>query len=227
MSSRAPTAFNEAAGYSDTATGFAGPSATQLADVDAAWLAHYPAFPRGRVILGGTGDDYYLTLGHDHRPDGTLLSYHPYCSFGLNFPTEAAWTQWIKGQIAGRESRTVITEFGLPQAGTNFDGPRDGTSCVSYVYAVTDYARAHHLGLIYWDYGSTDAWSVATRTGSGTAADPFVTHIANQSFVDRLEWGFGLSRPVSPTVSSGAAATFYTGAAANRFTVRTLSLIHI
>jgi hypothetical protein len=62
------------------------------------------------VILGGSGDDYYLTLGHDPRLDGTLLSYHPYCSFGLNFPTEAAWTRWIKGRIAGMESRTVITD---------------------------------------------------------------------------------------------------------------------
>ena len=201
--------FNEAAGYSDTTTGYQGPSATQLADLDAAWLAHYPDFPRGRVILGGSGDDYYLTLGHDHRLDGTLLSYHPYCSFGLNFPTEAAWTQWIKGQIAGMESRTVISEFGLGQGTTNFDGPRDGNNCVSYVYAVTDYVRARNLGLIYWDYGSTDSWSVATRTGSGTADSPYVTHIRNQSFVDRLEWGYGLSLPLAPAISSGKVSYTY------------------
>ncbi|WP_345630552.1 carbohydrate-binding protein [Rugosimonospora acidiphila] len=213
--------FNEAAGYSDTATGYEGPSATQLADLDAAWLTRYSDFPRGRVILGGTGDDYYLTLGKDHRLDGTLLSYHPYCSFGLNFPTEAAWTQWIKGQIAGMESRTVITEFGLGEGGTNFDGQRDGNNCVSYVYAVTDYARANHLGLIYWDYGSTDSWSVATRTGSGTTDDPYATHIRNQSFVDRLEWGYGLDRPLLPTVTSVANTSFYTGSSANSFTVRT------
>jgi Carboxypeptidase regulatory-like domain len=200
--------FNEAAGYSDTATGYEGPSATQLADLDAAWLAHYRFFPRGRVILGGTGDDYYLTLGHDHRLDGTLLSYHPYCSFGLNFPTEAAWTQWLKGQIAGMESRTVITEFGLGQGTMNFDGPRDGNNCVSYVYAVTDYARAQHLGLIYWDYGSTDTWSVATRTGDGTADSPYVTHIRNQSFADRLEWGYGLNMPLAPTISSAGNVTY-------------------
>jgi Putative Ig domain len=225
--------FNEAAGYSDLATGYEGPSATQLADLDAAWLAHYPAFPRGRVILGGSGDDYYLTLGHDRRLDGTLLSYHPYCSFGLDFPskgavaqpasfpTEATWTQWIEGQIAGMESRTVITEFGLYEGGTNFNGPRNGNNCVSYVYAVTDYARAHHLGLITWDYGSKDSWSVATRTGSGTAESPYVTHIVNQSFVDRLEWGFGLDLPLKPTVSSAAGTSFYTGAASNRFSVQT------
>lgn len=226
--------FNEAAGYSDLATGYEGPSPTQLADLDAAWLAHYPDFPRGRVILGGSGDDYYLTLGHDPRLDGTLLSYHPYCSFGLhfppmegaaaqptNFPTEAGWTRWIKGQIAGMESRTVITEFGLAEDSTNFNGPRDGNNCVSYVYAVTDYARAHHLGLIYWDYGSTDPWSIATRTGDGTAQSPYVTHIVNQSFVDRLEWGFGFDLPLAPTVSSAAATSFYTGTASNRFTVRT------
>ena len=52
----------------------------------------------------------------------------------------------------------IVTVFGWRS--------RDGTNCVSYVYAVTDYARAHHLGLVYWDYGSTDSWSVATRTGS-------------------------------------------------------------
>ena len=201
--------FNEAAGYSDTATGYEGPSATQLADLDAAWLAHYPDFPRGRVILGGAGDDYYLTLGHDPRLDGTLLSYHPYCSFGLSFPTEAAWTRWIKGQIAGMESRTVITEFGLGQGTTNFDGLRDGNNCVSYVYAVTDYARARHLGLIYWDYGSTDSWSVATRTGDGTADSPYVTRIRNQSFVDRLEWGYGLDLPLAPTISSGKVTYTY------------------
>lgn len=231
--------FNEAAGYSDQATGYEGPSPTQLADLDAAWLAHYPDFPRGRVILGGSGDDYYLTLGHDPRLDGTLLSYHPYCSFGLdfppidvqpvNFPTEAAWTQWINGQIAGMESRTVITEFGLAEGTTNFNGPRDGNNCVSYVYAVTDYARAHHVGLVYWDYGSTDSWSVATRTGDGTAESPYVTHVVNQSFVDRLDWGFGLDQPLAPAVSSAASTSFYTGTSTgtstgtawNRFTVRT------
>jgi hypothetical protein len=216
--------FNEAAGYSDVATGYEGPSPVQLSDLDAAWLAHYPAFPRGRVILGGSGDDYYLTLGHDPRLDGTLLSYHPYCSFGLNFPTEAAWTQWIKGQIAGMESRTVITEFGLGEGSTNFNGPRDGDNCVSYVYAVTDYARAHHIGLVYWEYGGYDgpsSWSIASLTGDGTAASPYVTHIVNQSFVDRLEWGFGLGQPLAPTVSSPAAASFYTGVASNRFTVQT------
>lgn len=216
--------FNEAAGYSDTATGYQGPSPTQLSDLDAAWLARYPAFPRGRVILGGSGDDYYLTLGHDPRLDGTLLSYHPYCSFGLSFPTEAGWTQWIKGQIAGMESRTVITEFGLGIGTTNYNGPRDGDNCVSYVYAVTDYARAHHLGLVYWEYGGYNgpsSWSIESQTGDGTAASPYVTHIVNQSFVDRLEWGFGVDQPLTPTVSSPASASFYTGAASDRFTVRT------
>ena len=200
--------YNEAAGYSNAATGYVGPSPTQLADVDAAWLAHYQAFPRGRVIFGGTGDDYYLTLGRDPRLDGTLLSYHPYCSFGLNFATEADWLRWLKGQIAGMESRTIITEFGLGQGSTNFDGPRDGNNCVSYVYAVTDYARQAHLGLTYWDYGSTDSWSVATRTGSGTTDDPYVTHIRNQSFVDRLEWGYGLDLPLAPTVSWAVNVTY-------------------
>lgn len=213
--------FNEAAGYSDTATGYVGPSPTQLADVDAAWLAHYRAFPHGRVIFGGSGDDYYLALGADPRLDGTLLSYHPYCSFGLSFPTEAAWTSWLKGQIAGMESRTIITEFGLGQGSTNFDGPRDGNSCVSYVYAVTDLARQAHLGLVYWDYGSTDSWSVATRTGDGTAASPYVTHIRNQSFVDRLEWGYGFDQPLAPTIGSAASTTFYTGARSSGFTVET------
>lgn len=234
--------FNEAAGYSDAATGYVGPSPTQLSDLDAAWLARYPDFPRGRVILGGSGDDYYLTLGHDPRLNGTLLSYHPYCSFGLDFPpmqppgagtaaaapadfpTEAAWTRWIQGQIAGMESRTVITEFGLSQTdGTNFDGARDGSNCRSYVYAVTDYARAHRLGLVYWDYEGTDGWSVATVTGDGTVTSPYVTHVTNPSFVDRLEWGYGLSLPTVPTVSSAASAAFYTGtpAAKDRFTVET------
>jgi hypothetical protein len=213
--------YNEVAGYSDAATGYVGPTPTQLSDVDASWLAHYPDFPRDRVIFGGSGDDYYLTLGHDHRLDGTLLSYHPYCSFGLSFPTEAAWTSWLKGQVAGMESRTIITEFGLGQGSTNFDGPRDGNNCVSYVYAVTDYARSSHLGLINWDYGSTDSWSVATRTGSGTADAPYVTHIRNQSFVDRLEWGYGLDLPLKPTIGSAASATFYTGAGSNTFKVQT------
>jgi hypothetical protein len=213
--------YNEVAGYSNAATGYVGPTPTQLTDVDASWLAHYPDFPRGRVIFGGAGDDYYLALGNDPRLDGTLLSYHPYCSFGLSFPTEAAWTSWLKGQVDGMESRTIITEFGLGEGRTNFDGPRDGNSCVSYVYAVTDYARSAHLGLVYWDYGSTDSWSVATRTGSGTAADPYVTHIRDQSFVDRLEWGYGLSLPLAPTIGSPANATFYTGASSNKFTVQT------
>lgn len=106
--------FNEAAGYSDQATGYEGPSPTRLADLDAAWLARYPAFPRGRVILGGSGDDYYLTLGHDPRLDGTLLSYHPYCSFGLDFPpmqTAAAGTT-----PAAPATRLPVSQRPAPEA---------------------------------------------------------------------------------------------------------------
>src|ERR1700741_961891 len=70
---------------------------------------------------------------------------------------------------------------------------------------------------------------MATRTGDGTAQSPYVTHIVNQSFVDRLEWGFGLNLPLAPTVSSAAGTSFYpgsysgtyTGTASNRFTVQT------
>lgn len=40
----------------------------------------------------------------------------------------------------------MLTEFGVPMtSGVNYDGARDGTNDVSYMYAMTDKRRCLHL----------------------------------------------------------------------------------
>jgi hypothetical protein len=43
----------------------------------------------------------------------------------------------------------VLTEFGVPMnTGVNYDGSRDGTNDVSYLYALTDTVRNKGMGSI-------------------------------------------------------------------------------
>ena len=120
-----------------------GMSATDVTNTAATWLARYPSVPRGRFIVPGTGSDSNLcTEGADSRLAGTLLSIHIYSMFGDSHTTEAAWISDFESNLCGYESRALVTEFGVPMnTGVNYDGPRDGTNDLSYLYAVTDTVR--------------------------------------------------------------------------------------
>jgi hypothetical protein len=191
-------------------------SATQLTNFAAAWLARYPSIPRGRVIVPGQYSDNNLcAVGADSRLAGTLLSIHIYSMFGDSHTTEAAWVSDFESNLCGYASRAVVTEFGVPMTtGVNYDGPRDGTNDISYLYAITDTVRSLGIGSVLWT-GVKEATQTAgpgpcenascaitSLNGSGTSLSLSVT---NQSGLDRLQYGWGISN------NAGGGGTSSTG----------------
>jgi hypothetical protein len=179
-------------------------SATNLTNFEAAWLARYPSLPRGRVIVPGTYSDNNLCAeGADSRLSGTLLSIHIYSMFGDSHTTEAAWVSDFQNNLCGYASRAVVTEFGVPMnTGVNYDGPKDGTNDISYLYGITDTVRSMSVGSILWvgvkqatqtqgpgpcENGSC---AITSLNGSGTNLSLSIT---NQSGLDRLQYGWGLT----------------------------------
>jgi hypothetical protein len=192
--------------------------ATELTDVEAAWVARYPNIPRGRMILPGQGDDQNLCpVGADSRLSGTLLSQHLYSMFGISHTTEADWVTELQNRLCGYASRAVITEFGVPMTtGVNYNGPRDGTNNISYYYALTDTARSQGIGTILWTgiKETNQTWgpgpcdnascAITTLNGSGTNLSVSVT---NQSGLDRLQYAWGQTNYPGGTFSLVSAAS--------------------
>ena len=187
-------------------------SATNLTNFEAAWLARYPSLPRGRIIVPGTFSDNNLCAeGADSRLAGTLLSIHIYSMFGDSHTTEAAWVSDFESNLCGYASRAVVTEFGAPMTtGVNYDGPKDGTNDISYLYAITDTARSLGIGTVLW-VGVKQATqtvgpgpcenascAITSLNSSGTAES-----ITNQSGLDRLQYGWGISSNAGGGGSSG------------------------
>ncbi|RSM43203.1 carbohydrate-binding protein [Amycolatopsis balhimycina DSM 5908] len=181
-----------------------GYSATELTDLAAAWLARYPAVPRGRMVIPGLWSDIDLcAVGADSRLKGTLLSIHMYTLGGETHPTEAAWIASFKGRLCGYADRAVLTEFGVPMTtGVNYNGPRDGNNNVSYYYALTDTVRSLGMGSLLWtgvkraDQTAgpgpcfNASCAITSLTGTGTNLSLTVT---NRSGLDRLRYGWGLN----------------------------------
>ena len=179
-------------------------SATNLTNFEAAWLARYPNLPRGRVIVPGTWADNNLCAeGADSRLNGTLLSIHIYSMFGDLHTTEAAWVTDFQNNLCGYASRAVLTEFGVPMnTGVNYNGPKDGNNDLSYLYGITDTVRSMGVGSILWT-GVKQATqtvgpgpcenascAITSLNGSGTNLSLSIT---NQSGLDRLQYGWGLT----------------------------------
>ncbi len=179
-------------------------SATNLTNFEAAWLARYPSLPRGRVIVPGLYADQNLcAVGADSRLNGTLLSIHIYGMFGDSHTTEAAWVTDFENNLCGYASRAVLTEFGVPMnTGVNYDGPKDGNNDLSYLYGITDTVRSLGMGSILWT-GIKQATqtqgpgpcenascAITSLNGSGTSLSLSIT---NQSGLDRLQYGWGLT----------------------------------
>jgi hypothetical protein len=129
-----------------------GYSATELTDLAASFVARYSSIPRSRIVVPGQWADGNLCpVGADSRLSGTLLSIHIYSMFGDSHTTEADWVTDFKNNICGYADRAVLTEFGVPMTtGVNYNGARDGTNNISYLYAITDTVRALGMGSILW-----------------------------------------------------------------------------
>jgi hypothetical protein len=200
-------------------------SATNLTNFEAGWLARYPSVPRSRVIVPGLYSDQNLcAVGADSRLAGTLLSIHIYGMFGDSHTTEAAWVSDFEGELCGYASRAVLTEFGVPMnTGVNYDGPRDGTNDISYLYGITDTVRSLGMGSVLWTgvKGTTQtvgpgpcenaSCAITTLNSNGTVS------VTNQSGLDRLQYGWGETNNAGGGGSGGGGTgTVLRGAGSNR-----------
>jgi hypothetical protein len=202
-------------------------SATQLTNFEAGWLARYPSLPRGRVIAPGEWSDQNLCpVGADSRLNGTLLSIHIYGLFGDSHTTEAAWVTDFENNLCGYASRAVITEFGVPMnTGVNYNGPKDGTNDLSYLYAITDTARSMGIGSVLWTGvketnqtsgpGPCENASCAITTLQGSGTNLSLT-LNNQSGLDRLQWGWGTGTNPGGGSGGGGSSGVLRGVASNR-----------
>ena len=147
------------------------------------------------MIIPGTGCDQNLCAeGADSALDGTLLSIHIYSMFGDSHTTEQAWITDFENNLCGYASRAVLTEFGVPMnTGVNYDGPRDGTNDISYLYAITDTVRSLGMGSVLW----TGVKQTTQTTGPGPCENAScaitslnsngTVSVKNQSGLDRLQ----------------------------------------
>jgi hypothetical protein len=178
-----------------------GYSATDEDNLAAAWVAHFSQVPRGRILVPGAWEGNLCTVGADSRLAGTLLSLHDYTLGGETHPTEADWITSFENNVCGYDSRAVLTEFGVPMnTGVNYDGPRDGTNDVSFLYALTDTVRKQGMGSLLWTGvkfadqtqgpGPCENASCAITSLQGSAPN-YTLSITNQSGLDRLQYGWG------------------------------------
>ena len=105
----------------------------------------------------------------------------------------------------------MLTEFGVPMnTGVNYDGPRDGTNDISYLYAITDTVRSLGMGSVLWTgvKGTTQtsgpgpcenaSCAITTLNSDGTVS------VTNQSGLDRLQYGWGISNNAGGGGSGGS-----------------------
>jgi hypothetical protein len=130
--------------------------------------------------------------------------------------TEAAWVSDFESNLCGYASRAVVTEFGDPMnTGANYDGPRDGTNNISYLYAITDTVRSLGMGSVLWVgvKGATQtegpgpcsnaSCALTSLIGGGTSLGLSVN---DQSGLDRLQYGWGISSNAGGDSSGSPAA---------------------
>ncbi|WP_426513235.1 RICIN domain-containing protein [Dactylosporangium sp. McL0621] len=196
-----------------------GYSASDLTNTEAAWVNRYSSIPRSRMILPGQYSDNNLcAVGGDSRLSGTLLSLHIYSMFGDSHSTESGWVSDLQGNLCGYGSRAVITEFGVPMTtGVNYNGPRDGTNNISYLYAVTDTARSQGIGTVLWTGvktlsqtqgpGPCDNASCAITTVNGSGTNLSLS-LNNQSGLDRLQYGWNQTNNSGGSGGPGGGTSF-------------------
>jgi hypothetical protein len=172
----------------------------QWADIAAQWISTFPAIPRDRIFVSGSGyNDSVTSVCADPRLDGTYLSLHHY-AFWANH-TYDEWVADLKSRIGDCAGRTVADEFGASMTtGLNYDGPNTGNNEISFIQADTDTFRALHMGSVYWPGLRTgDTYSIETLTGS--PALPWLA-TTNPSGADRLAWGWGRGKPVAGSAAA-------------------------
>jgi hypothetical protein len=172
-----------------------GYTAAEWADIAAQWIHTFPAVPRDRVFVSGSGyNDSVVSVCADPRLKGTYLSLHHYGFWGNH--TYDEWTTDLKARLGDCAWRTVADEFGASMTtGLDYNGSNTGNNEISFIQADTDVFRALHMGSVYWPGLRTgDTYSMETLIG--TTARPWLA-TTNASGADRLAWAWGLGKPVS------------------------------
>ncbi|HKT01931.1 MAG TPA: ricin-type beta-trefoil lectin domain protein [Rugosimonospora sp.] len=177
-----------------------GYSYTDWSALCASWLSMFPSVPRGRVVLSGTGYNQSVTgLGADSRFTGTLLSVHIYKFFSSN-TTYSQFSSQIAGEVGSYASRTILDEWGAPQTdGTNYHQANSSNPFVTYLQAVSDYARANSMGTVYWP-GLRNADPYGMETLNGTYPSYSLSN-NNSSGRDLLLASWGASGALTGTVT--------------------------
>ncbi|GAA3435127.1 RICIN domain-containing protein [Kutzneria kofuensis] len=174
-------------------------SAAALDNLYNDWLTRYPAVPRGRVILDGTGyAQNAAAVGNDHRLDNTLLAVHDY-SFFAGYESETEWANHIASYIGGYASRTVATEWGGPMGpgsknGVHYDtidySIPSGSFFADYIRGVSSELRSLGMGSVYWPgLRDGDWYSLTTRSGSGANIQ---LSLVNPTGLARLQYAWGI-----------------------------------
>ncbi|WP_142683289.1 RICIN domain-containing protein [Chitinophaga polysaccharea] len=184
--------FNEPHGY----------SLSDLNNLYADWLAHYPNVPRNRILLDGAG---YATnvngVGADSRLNTCLLSYHDYTWFDNNKNTTADWESAISA--ISYPERTVVTEFGIPMTnGKNYLGAPGQDREIAYFQGMTNRVLSRGIGCIYWPgLREGDSYSLLTLSGTTVTTN-------NASGLSRLQYAWGLTTITQPAGVFDSAAWY-------------------
>jgi len=161
-------------------------------DTAAQWLADFPAVPRGRVIVAGTGyDDNVVPVGSDTRFAGCILQLHIYGFWHETWTTQKQWTDSMTTALGKYAARTIVGEWGAPMTtGTDYTVNTDGDAFRSYVRAVSDSMHNAGMGSCYWPgLRNGDSYSMTTLSSSGS---PLTLTVTSASGLGRLQWAWQL-----------------------------------
>jgi hypothetical protein len=147
---------------------------------------------RDHVVISGTGyNDNVTGVGAAPQLRGTLLSLHFY-GFWASDTEKSAWLANLAPRIGSYASRTIIDEAGAPMTiGLNY-GAHNGNTSTAYFAALTETARANHMGIVYWPglrFG--DSYSIESVGADGHLVNNSVSGVAQL----RWGWGFGTTEP--------------------------------
>jgi len=176
-----------------------GYSLDEWVGVTAQWIADHRTVPRNRIIISGTGyNDDVVGVGGAPQLKGTILSLHFY-GYWAQHTTEAAWTADLAARIGDYAGRTIIDEAGSPMTiGLNY-GAHDGNVSTAYFAAVTEFARAHRMGIVYWPgLRAGDSYSIESLQPDGTLTDNSPSGVAQL----RWGWGYGTQNPANDLPAS-------------------------
>jgi hypothetical protein len=162
-------------------------------DWAARWLGYFPALPRGRIIVAGTGvDDNVVPIGSDSRFAGCMLELHYYGYWYKDWTTQKQWTDGLKKALGAWASRTIVGEWGAPMStGLNYSTTTpDGNNSTSYITATADFLRSNNMGSCYWPgLRDGDTYAVMKRETSGSGTNLSVVSMSGR---DRLRWAWNL-----------------------------------